>query len=260
MSRRGRGAASHPTQAPTGPERKLRPRAAGTAHDGCRRRVHAEDVIEVARCFTGWTIREPYKTAEFWFNEKVHDKGEKTVLGVTIPRAAASRTACRCSISWPVIHRRRTFISKKLAQRFVADNPPESLVSTMAQTFQRSGGDLREVMKTMFAAREFWSQGAYQAKLKSPLEMTVSSLRATNADVNTGLVVAEAIGKLGEPLYRKMEPTGYSNLSEEWLNSNSLLGRMNFATLLVSNQLPGVQVAAANWKPEDFRGPAFQKH
>ena len=134
------------------------------------------------------------------------------------------------------------FISKKLATRFVADNPPQALTDRMAATFERSGGDLREVMKTMLDSKEFWSQGAYRAKVKSPLEMVASALRATDADVNFAFGLANKIADLGEPLYRKQEPTGYSNSGEEWVNSAALLARMNFALALTDNKLPGVKV------------------
>jgi len=134
------------------------------------------------------------------------------------------------------------FISKELAQRFVADNPPEALVNRMAQTFLASGGSIREVMKTMLNSKEFWSEGAYRAKVKSPFEMVASSARALDANVTDGWALANQVGKLGEPLYRKLEPTGYSNLNAEWVNSASLLGRMNFALQLAQNQVESVKV------------------
>jgi uncharacterized protein (DUF1800 family) len=134
------------------------------------------------------------------------------------------------------------FISKELAQRFVADNPPEALVNRMAQTFLATNGSIREVMKTMLNSKEFWSEGAYRAKVKSPFEMVASSARALDANVTDGWALANQVGKLGEPLYRKLEPTGYSNLNAEWVNSASLLGRMNFALQLAQNQVESVKV------------------
>jgi uncharacterized protein (DUF1800 family) len=134
------------------------------------------------------------------------------------------------------------FISKELAQRFVADNPPAALVEKMAATFLKTDGDIREVMKTMLASKEFWSEGAYQAKIKTPFEMVASSVRALNANVTDAWALANQVGNLGEPLYRKLEPTGYSNLNAEWVNSSALLGRMNFALQLAQNKVPGVKV------------------
>ena len=134
------------------------------------------------------------------------------------------------------------FISKELAQRFVADNPPEALVNRMAQTFLATNGSIREVMKTMLNSKEFWSQGAYRAKVKSPFEMVASSARALDANVIDGWALANQVGRLGEPLYRKLEPTGYSNLNSEWVNSASLLGRMNFALQLAQNHVESVKV------------------
>jgi uncharacterized protein (DUF1800 family) len=134
------------------------------------------------------------------------------------------------------------FISRELAQRFVADNPPESLVNKMAETFLSTNGSIREVMKTMLDSREFWSQGAYRAKVKTPFEMVASAARALDANVIDGWALANQVGTLGEPLYRKLEPTGYSNLNSDWVNSAALLGRMNFALQLAQNHVESVKV------------------
>jgi len=134
------------------------------------------------------------------------------------------------------------FISRKLAQRFVADIPPQSLVDKMAKTFLDTDGDIRAVMKAMLDSKEFWSQGAYQAKVKTPFELVASSVRALNGNVEDAFALANQVGNLGEPLYRKQEPTGYSNLNSDWINSAALLGRMNFALALAQNKVPGVKV------------------
>jgi len=201
-----------------------------------------QDIIEVARCFTGWTIRDPRGGGGFEFNERGHDKAEKTVLGVKIPAGRGVEDGLQVLeilLRHPSTAR---YVSQRLAQRFVADQPPAALVERMARTFAETNGDLRRVMRTMIESREFWSKGAYRAKLKSPLEMVASAARAMNADVTFAFGLAEQIGRLGQPLYRKQEPTGYSNSSEEWLNSTGLLARMNFARALASNSFPGVKV------------------
>jgi uncharacterized protein (DUF1800 family) len=157
-------------------------------------------------------------------------------------------------------------ISRKLAQRFVADEPPDTLVDRMAETFLKSDGDIREVLRTLLASREFWSTGAYRSKMKSPLEMVASAVRAVNGDVDFAFPLVNQVAQLGEPLYRKQEPTGYSNSSEEWVNTAGLLARMNFALQLANNKVPGVKVDPAQAaKPDDLAGitlgsPEFQKH
>ncbi len=200
------------------------------------------DVTEVARCFTGWTIREPRRGGSFEFNPKQHDNGEKVVLGVTIPAGGGIDDGYK--VLDILAHQPATarFISRSLAIRFVSDNPPPALVDRMAATFAKTDGDLREVMNTMVQSPEFWAQDAYRAKIKSPFEMVVSALRATNADVEFTNAVENALNQLGEPLYRKQEPTGYSNKSSEWMNSAALLGRMNFALNLTINKVNGVKV------------------
>lgn len=200
-----------------------------------------KDVNEVARCFTGWTIFQPFRAAEFRFEPKMHDRGEKTVLGVRIPAGGGQEDGLKVLDILAAQPSTAHFISLELAQRFVADAPPEPLVRRMADTFRKKDGDLREVMKTMLSSPEFWSEGAWRAKVKSPLEMAVSALRASGAEVDSMFVLGQRIAQLGQPLYRKLEPTGYRNLSEDWVNSAGLLGRMNLALALAENKLPGVR-------------------
>ena len=219
-----------------------------------------KDVTEVARCFTGWTIKQPQRAAEFEFNPRMHDDGEKVVLGVKIPAGGGINdgyTVLRLLAHHPATAR---FISRQLAIRFVADDPPASLVDRMAATFLQKNGDLRAVMKTMFDSPEFWSQGAYRSKLKSPFEMVASCLRAVNADVDFAFGLNNQLTQLGEPLYRKVEPTGYSNSGKEWLNSAGLLARMNFGVALANNKIPGVKVT--NTDPGEgvtLGSPDFQR-
>jgi uncharacterized protein (DUF1800 family) len=112
----------------------------------------------------------------------------------------------------------------------------------------RTDGDIREVLRTMILSPEFFSQGAYRAKVKSPFEMIVSAVRATNATVDSPLMLTRQIAQLGEPLYRKIEPTGYSSSNAEWVSSASLLTRMNFALALANNKVQGVHVDEKLWE------------
>jgi uncharacterized protein (DUF1800 family) len=219
-----------------------------------------KDVTEVARCFTGWTIKQPQRVAEFEFNPKMHDAGEKTVLGVRIPAGGGIDDGSK--VLHLLAHHPATarFISRKLAMHFVADDPPATLVNRMAATFLKKDGDLRAVLKTMFDSPEFWSRGAYRSKMKSPLEMVASSLRAIDADVDYAFGLNNQLNQLGEPLYRKAEPTGYSNSGQEWLNSAGLLARMNFSVALVNNKVPGVKVdSAPSSEGVALGSPDFQK-
>ncbi|MBV9403814.1 MAG: DUF1800 domain-containing protein [Acidobacteriaceae bacterium] len=214
-----------------------------------------KDVIEVARCFTGWTIAGPRKGGTFEYNDKMHDKGKKVVLGHVIPAGGGMNDGLK--VIDILCHEPATahFISLKLAKRFVADDPPPSLVNRMAETFRKKDGDLRELMRTMLSSPEFWSEGAYRAKVKTPFEMVVSALRATDADVTSAFVLVNELQRLGEPLYRKIEPTGYSSANAEWVSSAGLLDRMNFALALAHNRVPGVKVDVAKWQTLTERDP-----
>jgi uncharacterized protein (DUF1800 family) len=200
-----------------------------------------KDIIEVARCFTGWTISQPNRGGEFIYNDRVHDKGEKIVLGVKIPGGGRDDAEKVLDIlaRHPATAR---FISTKLAKKFVADDPPPALIERMAKTFHDTDGDIRAVLSAMFESKEFFSEGAFRAKVKTPLELIVSAARATAAQVDFAVPLATQIAQLGQPLYRKIEPTGYASANSEWVNSAALLARMNFALALTANRVPGVTV------------------
>lgn len=201
-----------------------------------------KDVVEVARCFTGWTIKQPERGGVFEFNPRMHDQGIKVVLGVTIPAGGGMEDGLK--VLDILAHHPATarFISRKLAVRFVADDPPRSLVDKMARTFTATDGDIRQVLKTMLNSKEFWSQGAYQSKVKSPFEIVASAVRVLDADVNSAIMVSYVLTQMGEPLYRKEEPTGYSSANGAWMNSAALLSRMNFALGIATNRVPGIKV------------------
>ena len=132
----------------------------------------------------------------------------------------------------------------------------------MADTFLKTDGDLRAVMETMLLSKEFLSQGSWRSKVKSPLEMVASSLRALDADLTDTTAVAQRIADLGEPLYAKAEPTGYPTTSESWANSVGLIGRMNFASALVAGQISGVQIEPERdrqWRLSSFDGYAHRR-
>ena len=187
-----------------------------------------------------------------------HDRGEKVVLGQTIARGGGEDDGLKVIDILSRHPSTARFISRKLAQRFVADDPPKPLVDRMAETFRKTDGDLRAVVETMLLSREFLSEGAFRAKLKSPLEMVVSSLRALNANVTDTTALAQRIADLGQPLYGKQEPTGYPNTSEMWASSAGLLGRMNFATALTAGQIAGVKVDTGALASGDTRRAAAQ--
>ncbi len=205
-----------------------------------------KDVQEVARCFTGWTVRAPRGGGEFYFNRFMHDDGEKTVLGKKIPAGGGMKDG------FTVIHLLAThpstakFISTKLARKFVSDNPPQSLIDRMSQTFQKTEGDIREVLRTMFTSPEFFAAENYRAKIKTPFEMTVSAVRAISAETNGGPQFHRWLAQMGEGLFMCQPPTGYPDTAERWVNTGALLERMNFALALSGNRVPGTRVNLEN--------------
>jgi len=210
-----------------------------------------DDVINVAKCFTGWTIRQPNTKPEFVFAAFMHDMGEKTVLGHKIPAGGGEQDGSQ--VIDILAHHPSTakFISKQLAQKFVADEPPPALIDRMALTFTKTDGDLRAVMQTMFASPEFFSEGAFQAKIKTPFEMVISAIRSLQATATDAFGLAQKISDLGQPLYGKLEPTGYPLTGDSWLSTSSLFGRINFGTALASGQIAGVKLDATKLPAND---------
>lgn len=196
-----------------------------------------DDIVEVARAFTGWSILQPRMGGDFIFNPRAHDQKEKTVLGVKIPAGGGQRDGEQVLDILASRPETAHFISLKLAQRFVADQPPAALVDRMAKKFRDTDGDIRAVMQTMLASPEFFSEGARDAKVKTPFEFVVSAVRATGINLPSAAPLGQKLVELGQPLYRKVEPTGYSTMAEEWINSSGLLARMNFAAQLNNTQL-----------------------
>jgi uncharacterized protein (DUF1800 family) len=200
-----------------------------------------EDVIAVARCFTGWTVRDP-TNPEFVFAPFMHDFGEKTVLGHKIAAGRGEEDGLQAIDILAHHPSTARFISRQLAQRFVADDPPPALVDRMAQTFTKTDGDLRAVLETMFTAPEFLSEGAWQAKIKSPFEMVISAVRAIGGEASDAFTLVQKVADLGEPLYNKLEPNGYPNTGDAWLSTTGIMGRMNFSAALAFSLVPGVKV------------------
>ena len=204
------------------------------------------DVTEVAKVFTGWTIDKPNEGGGFKYEPRTHEPGAKFVLGHRIKPKGNGEDEGR-----ELLHMLATspqtahFISLKLAQRFVSDDPPPALVDRMAKTFEKKRGDIREVLTTLFHSPEFWGDDAYRAKVKTPLEFVASALRATAAGVDDVMPLARQVANMGMPLYGAQPPTGYSMKADTWVSSSALLNRMNFALGLTAGKIRGVKVDTA---------------
>ena len=201
------------------------------------------DVIEVAKVFTGWTIQQPQLAGEFLFDAKRHEPGPKTVLGRTI-NEAGEQEGIRVLDFLARSPATAKFISTKLARRFVSDDPPPALVARMAQVYLASDGDIREVVRAMVHSREFWSRAVFRAKIKTPLEFVASAIRATGSDLNNAGALQGVLARMGEPLYQCQTPNGYPTTANLWLNSDALIARFNFAVSLTSGKVPGVKFDA----------------
>src|SRR5208282_4752578 len=204
-----------------------------------------KDVTEVAKVFTGWTLEQPKKGGDFRFEPRMHEPGDKVVLGHRIKENGEKEGL---EVLHLLAHNPKTahFISQKLAMRFVSDDPPAPLVDRMTQTFLKKDGDIREVLRTMFKSPEFWSSEVYRAKVKTPLEFVVSAVRASGAEVDDARALVGTLNNMGMMPYGMMPPTGYSMKADTWVNSSALLARMNFALGLAAGKIRGVKVDSAS--------------
>ena len=231
-----------------------------------------KDIIEVAKCFTGWTIADPrgYRRAaaatiqgteerrisrvqrqlgapddvdsgEFFFNSRTHDGSAKTVLGQKIDEGGIKDglKVIDILVSHPSTAKH---IARKLAVKFVSDNPSEALVGRVASAFTKSKGDIKVTLKALFSDKEFFAPENYRAKIKSPFELAVSSIRTLGGDTNASPALLAMLNKLGEVPYAYQAPTGYPDTAEDWVNTGALLERLNFAVAIASNRIPGTKV------------------
>lgn len=231
-----------------------------------------KDIVEVARAFTGWTIADPrgYRRAaaemiqgeedmrlarlqrqagipddiesgEFYFNERWHDKDAKTVLGQKVSEGGVKDglKVIDILVKHPSTAK---FIARKLAVKFVSDTPSDALVGRIADAFSKSNGDIKTTLRALFSDKEFFAPENYRAKIKSPFELAVSSIRTLGGNTNANPALIAMLNKLGEVPYGYQAPTGYPDTAEDWVNTGALLERLNFAVAVASNRIPGTRV------------------
>ena len=200
------------------------------------------DVIEVARALTGWTIDDPRGGGGFVFRPEMHDASPKVVLG---HRLAAGRGIEDGEEVLDVLSRHPAtahFIASKLVRYFVNDSPPASLVDRVAAVFLKTDGDIREVLATIVSSPEFYSRAAYKAKVKTPFELVVSTMRAMSQSPDTTPRTAQLSARLGQPVFGRLTPDGWPDDAEAWINSGAILNRINFGTVAANGGIPGVAV------------------
>jgi uncharacterized protein (DUF1800 family) len=202
-----------------------------------------QDVIEVARALTGWTIRPPQEGGGFIFRPIMHDAAPKTVLGRALSGGRGmedGEDVLDIVAQHPSTAR---YIATKLARRFVSDTPSTALVDRVAAVFTRTDGDIREVLRAIFQSPEFFAASAYRSKVKSPFEVVVSAARALGAEPDATPRTAGAIALLGQPLYAHQAPNGYPETGDAWINTGSILNRINFGIAAAAGRLPGLSAA-----------------
>ncbi len=216
-----------------------------------------QDVQEVARCFTGWTIRKPNEVGLFFFNPRAHDNGEKVVLGQKIPAGGGISDGERVLDILASHPSTANFIATKLARRFVSDDPPRSVINRAAATFLKTNGSIRETLRTIVTSPEFFAVDVYRAKLRTPFEYVAAGLRAVDAETDADPSVVAWIARMGQPVFGRLTPDGYPDRATQWLATGSMLERLNFAIALSSNKLKGTHIDPARiLSQSDLLNPA----
>lgn len=211
------------------------------------------DVTELARVLTGWSSAPPEEGGGFLFRPALHDVCPKTVLGHRLPEGgglAEGEEVLALLAEHPSTARHIAF---KLCRRFIADDPPATMVSRVAARFLETGGNLRETVRAILESPEFFDPLFYRAKVKSPFEYVVSAIRALGSSTDGGVPVAREIALAGEPLYSCAPPTGYADVAAAWINTGTMLARWNFSTALAGNRIPGTEVDLARLLPPAAR-------
>lgn len=198
------------------------------------------DIVNVARAFTGWTIDRRDENNVFRFVPALHDAGEKRVLGQTIRAGGGEQDGERVLDIVAAHPSTARFIAAKLARRFVSDQPPPALIDRAAARFTETSGDLRAVVRVIITSPEFYAADVRAAKVKTPLELVASALRATGAHVENAAPLIRVLRDLGMPAYLCQPPTGYGDTADSWVSSGALVSRMNFAMDLTHGKLRGI--------------------
>ena len=236
-----------------------------------------QDVTTVAKALTGWGIMPMYKDGpgmklvqaagpgllarrgfvvegDFLFRADKHDESAKTILGNNFPANGGyeeGKQVLQMLANHPSTAK---FICTKLATRFVCDTPSTELVNKMSEAFLKSKGNIKTVLITMINSREFWDTKALREKVKSPFEFAMSAIRATNADVQQPFQIYNWCTKMGQRFYYYQAPTGFPDRATYWINTGSLLNRMNFGLAFATEKIPGVKINLAalndNHEPE----------
>jgi uncharacterized protein (DUF1800 family) len=213
------------------------------------------DVTALSSILTGWTVDRPNQAGPFLFDAKRHEPGTKDWFGRQIPSGAADAASNKPAGMQEGIEaltalaanpKTAHFISYKLAQRFLADDPPASVVDRMAAAYLSSDGDIKTVLRSLVQSPEFNSRQYFRNKVKTPTEFIVSAFRSTATDpVNPGALV-QTLKTMGMPPYYALPPTGYYITADQWMNSSALVDRLNFAYALTSGKFANQKFDSAH--------------
>lgn len=201
-----------------------------------------KDVQEVARCFTGWTIRKPEQEGTFLFDPSMHDNDEKFVLGQKVPAGGGIADA---EIVMDILAKHPStarFISEKLARRFLGDEPPQAAINEAARVYLKTDGSIRDTIRSLITSPYFFNPSLYQSKVRTPFEYAVASLRMTAAKTDGDRPMLDWVARMGQPIFGTRTPDGFPEDGAESLSNNGLLQRLNFSAALVTNQIKGTRI------------------
>ena len=194
-----------------------------------------QDVMELARCLTGWSVKDHFWHGQFTFQAERHDHGEKRVLGRRIPPGGLDEAE---AVLEDLAGHPSTagFLASKLVRRFIADPPPSELVDRAAARFLDSGGDLRQVMRVVLLDGLPWMN----PKFARPSDFVISALRQLHARVEVPSALLPWLARMGQPYFGWPTPDGYPDHDDAW--RHNLLPRWQFALSLAQGEISGVAI------------------
>jgi uncharacterized protein (DUF1800 family) len=217
-----------------------------------------KDVMEVARCLTGWYVRsdEKFQKGKVEFKEELHDDGEKWVLGHRIPSGLGQGDLDKVLEIVSLHPSTARFVAAKLCRRFIQDVPPDRAVEAIAQSFLSSNGDIPKTLRTLFATEEFRTRRG--SKFKRPFRYLASALRATGAETDAGQPLGDYLQRMGHVPFQYPTPDGYPDEEAPWLGS--LMWRWVFAKNLVGNRIEGTRIDAGKLRARIGDDEALMAH
>lgn len=190
-----------------------------------------QDVLEVSKALTGWSVGNPSKNeaATFIFRDIAHEPGARLILGKSYAatKKHAGPAQAMAVLDDLALHPSTArHLSYKLAKHFVADEPPVALVNAMTTAYLSSKADIPSVVTAMIEHPTSWQR--QQQKLKTPRDFLVSACRACSVSTpRPGIYQLQEV--MGQALFNAGSPAGFSDETNAWSGPQAIMSRIEWS-------------------------------